>query len=271
MSSSANAIFLIAKNELYRTIGHPLVILIGMIVLFLAFTYGYGNTLTFESAYRDGKDGFLLCYCQNEYSILLICSIMSAFLGVLSMAQDRWSHSINLLLAKPLYRRDIVLGKFIGLIVYIFIFVTIALAFSTLMFVLFFRAPLSYIELSYRLVSYIFILSLECSLIVALTMLVGTVFRNVIGSVSVAVIYVYADWFRYVVNYMGDYSIVMPRMLYHKMADPVSGGYPQELFNTLIPFTGWLNDAMPYILLAVLEIVLLVLINCFVFSRLDEP
>lgn len=200
MNFSLNAIYLIARNELYRTIQHPLVIIVGVIVLFLAFVNGYGDSSTLESAYRKGIDGFLLGYCQNEYRILLICSIMSAFLGVLSMAEDRWSHNINVLLVKPLYRRDIILGKFIGLSGYISIFVTVALVFTTFMLILFFREPLSYADLLCRLLAYIFTLSLECSLIVALTMLVGTLFRNVIGSVSVVVIYVYADWFRYVVQ-----------------------------------------------------------------------
>ncbi|MDI6897880.1 ABC transporter permease [Methanocella conradii] len=265
---SFNSVFLVAKNEFYRTIWHPVVIIVGIIVLFLAFVYGYGNTATFES--YDEMDAFLLCYCQSEYRILLICSIMAAFLGVLSMARDRWEHSVDVLLVKPLYRRDVILGKFIGLSGYIYVFVSVALVFSTLMFMLFFREPLSYIDLLCRLLSYIFILSLECSLIVALTMLVGTLLKNVIGAVSVVVVYVYADWFRYIVQYMGGLSIIMPRMLYHKMADPVSRGYPQELFNTLIPFTTWLNEAMPYILLTLFEIILLILINCFIFARLDD-
>jgi len=56
---SFNSVFLIAKNEFYRTIWHPVVIIVGIIVLFLAFVYGYGNTATFEG--YDGMDGFLLC------------------------------------------------------------------------------------------------------------------------------------------------------------------------------------------------------------------
>jgi ABC-2 type transport system permease protein len=268
MSYGLKSVGLIARNELNRTIFNPIVIIVGVIVLFLAFVYGYGGSM--PSAFSDGQSVFFIAYCQNEYSILLICNIMAAFLGGLSIAQEQWNHSDNVLLVKPLYRRDFILGKFIGLTGFIFIFVSVILVFTSVMQILYLGSPPSYVELLFRLSAYIFTLSLECSLVMALTMLTGTLCRNVMGSISLVVIYLYTDWFKYTTAYMGGFSIIMPHKLYEQMADPFTVGYPQQLFNTLVPLTSWLNNAMPYILFTLLEIIILVLISCYVITKSDD-
>jgi ABC-2 type transport system permease protein len=261
LTLSISNIYFISQNELNRIIRHPLVIIVGIIILLLAYTNGAGGTQVLEHLDDNGQDGFFQGYSQIEYEISFICSIMAAFLGVISIAEDKWNYSANILLTKPVYRRDIILGKFAGLSEFMLLFITLTMLFTTIMLILCFREPLSYIELAWRLIAYILVLASECSLVITLTMLIGNIFNNVIGAVSVVITYIYVEWFRDLAKYMGDFSFITPVMLYIHIFS--------NLFNTTIPFSQWLNNTILFIIFMILEIGLMLVINCYIFTQLD--
>lgn len=266
-----NFIKMIAHNELYYIILHPLVIIVGVILLLLAFINGYGGgSMIDESYFKNGQDSFMQGYNQILYYTIFISNIMAAFLGVISVAKDRWAHSMNVLLTKPIYRRDVLLGKFTGICEFLFIFVGLVLLFTTIMLILCFKEPLSYSELFCRFLSYVIVLSMECSLVAALAMFVGTFFKNILGPVTIIITYIYVEWFWYLAERMGSFSIFTPRMLFLKIINPVNGGNMDELFNTLVPFTQWLGNAMPYILLLLFVTLAVLLINLYLFTKLED-
>jgi len=258
----SDAIVLVARNEFYRVLKNPLAIIVGVIILFLAYINGIGG------ASQLSLSDFMIGYSQiNADTVLIIC-IMAAFLGVVSMSEERWINSFNVLLTKPIYRRDIVLGKWFGLVGFMILFVTLLMLFTTSMLIIGFNGAPSYPVLFCKLAFYIIVLVMESSLVISLTMLLGTVFKNILGAMSLVMVYLYADWFQGISNYIGAFSVFTPNMLYYKIVSP-SGNVPFELLDTTIPFDKWLGDATPYLIIILAEIVILIFANCLVFNRQD--
>lgn len=269
-----NIVRIIAENEFKAIAANPLVILVGVIVIFMAFINGYGgyggSSRIDVSYYKVGQDSFMQGLMQIWYNTVFICNIMAAFLGVISIAKERWTRSINVLLIKPIYKMDIVAGKFAGISVFLLIFISLVLAFTTVMLIIFFKEPLSYYELFMRLFAYIIILTGECSLVAALTMLVGSAVNNFIGSIAIVITYIYAEWISPITS-LGDFSSITPGGLLVKMYNPIkTSGYITELFNTLVPFTQWLSDAAPYLIFLLLYLTAILVINCWAFVKVDD-
>ena len=265
------AITLIARNEFYRVIRHPLVIVVGVILLVIAYVNGAGgDSLLLSSGLSAGQDVFMQGYGQLIYNVSFICCIMAAFLGVVSMSEEYGKNSFGVILAKPIYRRDVILGKVMGICGFMFLFITLVVVFITAMLILGFRSPDSYIEL-WRPVGIILALGLESSLVISLTVLVGSVFKNIIGSVSIAITYVYADWFKNVSQYMGMYSIITPKILFFDVINPPNYDNSMAmLFDTLYPFDKWFGDASIYIVLLLVEMTIFVFICCMVFAKQEN-
>lgn len=274
ISYHMNIARIIAENEFKAIAANPLVIVVGVIVIFMAFINGYGgyggSSRIDVSYFKVGQDSFMQGLMQIWYNTVFICNIMAAFLGVISIAKERWTRSINVLLIKPLYKMDIVGGKFAGISVFLFIFISLVLAFTTVMLIIFFKEPLSYYELFMRLLAYIIILTGECSLVAALTMLVGSAVNNLIGSITLVITYIYAEWLSPITS-LDVLSFITPEGLLIKMSNPITtSGYVTELFNTLVPFTQWLSDAAPYFIFMMLYIIAVLVINCWAFAKVDD-
>ncbi len=127
----------------------------------------------------------------------VIFTIIAIFLGATSISYERWNSSINVLLTKPLYRRDYIIGKFIGISAFMLLFNTITLLFIGLIMILFFRGPQSDIEFIWRLAAYIIITTLACSLVIALNMLFGIISKNILMVTAASITYVFFDWVWY--------------------------------------------------------------------------
>jgi len=261
---------IIARNEFNRVIRHPMVIVVGAIVLIIAYVNGAGGGSILSSiGLSVGQDIFMQGYGQLIYNVSFICCIMAAFLGVASMSEEYGKNSFSVTLTKPIYRRDVILGKVIGLCEFMFLFITLVVVFITTMLILGFRSPDSYVEL-WRPVVLILALGFESSLVVSLTVLVGSIFRNIIGGISIAITYIYVDWFRNISQYMGVFSVITPKILYLNIINPPNSDDIMMLFNTLIPFDRWFGDASMYIVLLLIEMTMLIVISCLVFTRQEN-
>ena len=112
-----NVILKIAGSELSGVLRSPLIIIAMLIVVMLAYLNGAGGSnLLFQlEAWNENGDMFIRGFAQICIRSMMICTIMAAYLGVMSFSKERIKGTINVLTAKPLYRRDIVIGKFLGL------------------------------------------------------------------------------------------------------------------------------------------------------------
>jgi ABC-2 type transport system permease protein len=252
----------IAKNESGEIVKNPLVIIVCSVTLVFAFLNGILNIYIGE--YHTGSsDVFTMINLGNEFYITsILCTIVAAFIGVTSVADNK-SNSLNILLTKPLYRRDIVLGKFIGNSNLLLIIVLFSYLISSFFQILFYGMPDRIDEFIIRLLSMIFILFIECSLVSGITMLFGLLFRNILLSTGVTVTFFFIEWYA---NLPAHYEIlnwISPRGLYLTtfLLNDIA------LIDTLIPYLSWLSAALPYIVVMILETILIVLADCFVFIK----
>jgi len=264
------SIYVIARNEFKRVINHPLVIIIATILLLLALLNGTGLAHLLPSIEKSeqGKDIFILYgigqifYRFSDYFI-----IFSVFIGVLSIGEEQSKKSLSVLLSKPLYRRDIVAGKFLGISTFLLIFIILNFVVSSLLVMVFFRQPLSAVEYILRLSSGIVSLFFESMLVLSITMLIGIIFKDLLIALIVATTYLYVDSYSSIIRYLGDLSIISQKYLYITIT---SGASKFNLFDTSISYTNWLGTSLPYILLMLFEILAVLLINCIIFARYDE-
>lgn len=265
---------LIAKNEFNRIVRYHIFIVIGLIVAALAFLNGAGNSINLR--YLDvydrtfgNIDAFMMGLSGTWTSTTWICCILASLLGIASVAEDKGKNRLSVLLAKPALKSDIIAGKFFGVAGSMLLFIIFILLLTSLMLILYFRHPWSYIELAWRLIAYIGSLTLLCSMVAGLSMLLGVVFNNYLAAIAFSITYLYAEWSWHLGEYLGrDLSLIMPRYLFSKICDP-SPAVLIDIFDTKVHFDSWLINASPYILLMLLEIVIILLISGFILSRQD--
>lgn len=265
--------FFIARNEFFKVASHPMVILVGIILLSLTYINGVGGYEDLHNiALKRNCDGFIKQYEQIWYITNYICGIMAAFIGITAVSEERSKGSMNLLITKPLYRRDVIIGKFFGLSAFMFLFIVIAMLANAVIMLQFYGAPESFMEFLVRITSYVFILLLDLSLVMGLMMLVGVVFRDILLAMSIAVTYLSFEWFwnstTSIIESMIGFPIA-PYMLTSKIIDPYKNF--NDLFNTSMPYLQWLTAAFPYIIIMLLLVVIILLIDCFAYSRIEEP
>ncbi len=265
-SGELSSLLLIAVNEFKRVAGHPIVILLMCIFIVLAFVQsaaGYRMLQVMEFHDPDGPDRFMTGLSQMWYDTSLICSVMAAFIGIVSILEDRSKNLFNVLLVKPLYRRDVIIGKFIGVSVFITIFITVSIAIYSLLLMLFFRMPFSMTEFLSRASAYILGLSMECSLTIVLAMLFGVIFKNFLESLGLLLAYFYLEWYCNLDLLTGPLSLINPYSLYGNVASV-------NLFDTTVPFLQVINNSLPYAILMLAWMLILLLLDCLIFTRYGD-
>lgn len=271
-----SVIFKMALKEFNCTFTNAFVIIVCGIIILIALINGAGSfdDLNYVSAH-DNLDAILIGFSTSWQSTSMICTIMAAFLGATAIQYDRSKNSLNVLLTKPLYRKDYFIGKFFGLVVFMLIFNTFVVLFTGLILIVFFRNPLSVSEFLLRIAAYIIVLTMSCSLVIALNMLFGVISKNILFVTTASMTYIYFDWIwntGLLLNNisLGSLSILTPVNLYCRIIDPFATlSYP-TLYDTLIPIEQWLSSAIPYIGLMFIEILVFLLISIHLFTRDDN-
>lgn len=262
--------YIIALNEINKIISHPLLYVIVLIVLVIAILngLGYSHIILPELDRYANQDVFLIHGMgQIFYNLSLYSTIFAVFIGVLTIGEERFNGSLSILLSKPLYRRDIVLGKFVGTSVFLLLFILIEYLVSAFLVMVFFREPLSIQEFILRSFSNILILYFECSLTLVITMLFGILFKDLLVALIASITFLYVDWYTTLIQSFSVFKIISPHYLYLTI---ISGNSQGILLDTSFPYNDWLSATLPFIVLMFLEIIVFLLINCSLFSKSDE-
>ncbi|MDI6897782.1 ABC transporter permease [Methanocella conradii] len=271
MRPLAGAVWAIARQEFVRVLTYPLIPVVAFIVFLIALLDGAGYASGLEGVgISNGPDVLIFGFTRSWESTAMICSIVAIFLGATSILYERWNSSLNVLLTKPLYRRDYYMGKFLGLSGFMLLFNAFTILLVGLMMVVFYMEPQSGSEFALRVSSYIFITTLSCSLVLALSMFFGVLSKNILLVTSLSVIYTFFDWIWHPERIMGGLSEFTPQQLYFRLIGPKGITDPAALFNTLVPFDRWLNAAIPLLIFVLLEMLALLLIGMCLFSREDS-
>jgi ABC-2 type transport system permease protein len=269
---NVEAVYKIARHEFVSVILHPLIPVACLIVLAIAILNGAGGAANLQQlqAMSDGSsDVFFSGFRQSWGAISMICTIMAIFMGATMIPYERWKNSLNVLLIKPLYRKDYLLGKFAGLTAFMLLFNAFAIMLVGLSVIVFFRGPQSDFEFIWRITAYIIALTLGCSLAIALNMLIGLLARNILFVTAASIAYVFFEWIWYDDRILGTglLSLITPMNLYGKFINPP--GSMVALFNTAIPFGQWFGAIIPFLALLIIELLMLLTIEIFLFAKED--
>lgn len=261
------AIISIIKNEFLLICRNPIVIIFcAIIVLFAIHNALACYVLLPKMQFIDHNEAFYIGIGNFFWIISLLFAFLSMCLAITSIASERSSNSIRVLLTKPIYRKDIIISKFVSISIFEFLLIilTVVLLVSLMMAV--YGGPTSAIELILRMASFSILLFLNCSFTLGLIFLLSILLKRS-EAMMISIIFITVEWLGQiqVLPYLPNgLDIIDPMTLYiHAFA--VTPGI--DLFRPSLSFNTWLNNAVPFVLLMLLEVVIIVLVNCIAFNR----
>lgn len=269
-----SSITVIARNEFSRILMNPLTIVISCLLLLQAAISGVASPYLLPMAdhFQDGNDHFLKPVMGNlATNTTILLSVLSMFIGILSIPEERWNGSMRVLLTKPLFRRDVYAGKFLGNALFILLFIITYMLICVSMVMVFSRGPESVSEAVLRIGTFILLLFMMCLLSLAFSMLVGVVFKDLYAVLIVNGMALCIEWFngipQFLYDKLGALYYLNPSNYY--LSFLMGLGNNTYIFETRTPYHVWLSGAVPYIILFVLVIAGLFLLTSYLFVKED--
>jgi ABC-2 type transport system permease protein len=265
-----SSIISVAGIEFRGLIKEPLLWLVGLLILLIALVHAAGYTSVLPRFVDGTSEVFINVAMGNSFwYTTLFCSFLAVCIGVISISEERIRGTLNVLLTKPIYRRDLVAGKFLGASIFLLIAVSITNIICIVTSLIVFNGPISFYELAIRMTSYDIILFLYCVLTLGIAMLIGTFFKELALSLVLAFSYVYFAWIEcfYFFDFKGlifNLRFVDPYLLYNSIIVSVDD---IRIYDTSVPYMTWFNSVSLYISLLLLEIFVIFLLNCIAFNK----
>lgn len=275
---STNPIFCIAGHEFSMICRNPIVIVFTVILAVLAIINATGGqlNLSMSNSFDDMRLAAFLIGMGGTFDIL---SIMFAFLamclGVISISSERYNGALRVLIAKPVYRKDIFIGKYVGILAFLFLLTLVAMTlFISLMFITF-GVPESVSDLLVRAFSIVVLMTLNSAVTLAIVMLFSILLHNVMESMVVSASYIFLVWIVSInpiytlvndlpiLNLVSNAKVIIPQVAYYM----AMGDYEHCLFNVSMQYSSWLSNSLPWCILIVTEIIAIFLMNCAIISR----
>lgn len=276
-SDMLRPVYCIANQEFSRVMKSPLVyIVLGILFVIAALTgyyWSYQVNMANASSYTISYYDYILSGLGNvAYFNEMFLAIVALSIGVLSIMEDSAKSAINVLLTKPVYRRDIILGKFFGLSSFMLLLSAFATIMDLAILMVFDSGPVPVGDCVLRLVTIIVLLTFECSITICITMLAGLVFKSLLAAVSVVVTWFFVVWFAGgdLLSCLGNLAaFISPDILFMaiilgKSQLGSSGVWLTESSNS---YSFWLGCVLPFFIVMVLEPVVLTAVNCAIFMR----
>ena len=269
MSGRAGNIIRIGWREFYSTAFNPIVLallVIGLIFIFINGAFGQ-VFLTEMQRFDVNNDAFISGFRGVYAAVMVTFAIISGFLGVLSVSEERGRGSMKVLLCKPVYKTDVVIGKIVGLGMFMLSLAVVMHMLTGLILMIFFREPASATDYLGRLAGFILSSFLQSMLIIGFSLFIGMVVRNVLLSTATIAIYVFFDFLGANVGAIVNMIPVLPSRFLTRILIPAND---VAIFDSGVPVSTWFELAAPHILLMALVVVLVLLVDCAVFSRQQE-
>lgn len=264
-----NSVIYIAEFEFMRLKKQPLVLIITIILCFTLSIEVIGNILLSHNMTMNVTiDDFLENSLRNSFWYMtFFFSFLALCLGIVTIAEERDNNIIKVLLTKPLYRRDVIIGKFAGISIFLFFLmamIMIVLTLSVIISIYFlnYSGSLDMSDFLSRIISYDILLYFYCIVTLSIMMLVGILFKELSHALIFAFAYLYIAWF-YGMDWLGQYITINPYYLYAYTIN--ANGV--MLFDMTTSVNTWLNSAMPNIVLLLLEAIGISLFVCLLFTR----
>jgi|WetSurMetagenome_2_1015567.scaffolds.fasta_scaffold255174_2 ABC-2 type transport system permease protein len=261
----------VAQNEFLLMSRNWITIVFVILIVIWATvnTMGYSNTWERIQQHPNFVSQMNTFYTLNVsnffYKLSMLFAFLSMCLGIISIANERSNGSLLILTAKPLYRRDIIIGKFIGMSILLFLLMIFATILFIIPIMIFFESPPSLSDFVLRMSSILIITYLNCSFTLGLVMLFGIILSKA-EALVISLAYIAIEWLSggNILNYMGSIKIIDPGTL-----QTFAFGLDNNFILYMSPpsFIAWLINATPYIVLMIAEVIIIILINCMLFTR----
>ncbi|MGA9141394.1 MAG: ABC transporter permease subunit [Methanocella sp.] len=257
-------IYRVARNEFARVFFHSLTPAIVLLLLFLAVLYGLGGTTAYTG---DSSDAGLY---YNIGQIFRLTSgygvVIAAFIGVLSIAEERRAHSLNTILSKPIYRRELIIGKFLGLNCYMLTIIAYGLLVAGLSLSLLYFTPTDPLDFVAKVAIYVLIAMVYTSVVMAIAMLISVIFNDLLISTTLAVSFLFVDGFvgwSWLSPVVADFSpyIAMGHLFI---------GHAADLRDPVVTAGQWFSVNAPSLFFMIAAIILVSLASMIVFTRSDN-
>ena len=258
----------IASNEFAQVIRNPVALVFIGLLLLICIIISLGGSIYAAGAPLGPENSLLTCCFGNSIFVTyIVLMTLTVCLGVFSISEERMNGALNTLLCKPVNRRDIITGKFLGISVFIILSILFALFILTGLSLIAFPAAASGItDIAERVSSYAFILILISIMTLAATMLIGIVFKKFVLSLAVSLTMAYLIINQDPLNVLGPIEILVPWYNFYNILFLRLG---MELFQS-VPYQEWLTSSIPLIILLAAEIIIVHLANLVIFNREED-
>jgi ABC-type transport system involved in multi-copper enzyme maturation permease subunit len=262
-----NPVFQVARNEFSMLMDQPLTLIIATVILVIALIHAIGDIAILPqsaSLFPPGEVFITMGMNNSFWFTTLFLSFLSLCIGIISISGERSNGAIHVLLTKPLFRRDVIAGKFIGGSLFMVTTVIITLIVCVISMLITYRGTLPYFELFIRTCAYGVILSIYCLLTLGIAMVIGSFFKDRAVALIAAFCYLYFALIeKTFFKNLGSMRMIDPYFLYTTAFSPINN----TIFDMSGTISSWLGSAMPYIALLILEVVAVFLLNCVIFNR----
>lgn len=262
-----SALSAVAKNEFGMVAKNPLVFLFMGVMTVLAIVNAMG-----ASGLSSHITGDVVEYLWNVNSITAgFFVLLTLCLGIISVSDERSRGVLGVMLTKPLYRRDVLLGKLVGIALFLLLLITATLVLFTSLLVVALGNPGSIMELVVRVGFFILLLFIYCCFILCLAALFSTLLSKG-AALIISLIYVCYDWYSYGTialsdPFFGGLLSFDPFYLYWKSFLGMDG---ESLLSSSVPLGAWLDFSWHYIVLLILYVAIVALIDVILFNREGE-
>lgn len=267
MSEHLRAMLLVAENEITLLSKSPIVMIFCALMLIFALTNAAGSSVVLQNfSYLNHDDDFFYIGIGNFFwDLSMLFSFLAICIGIVSFTNEQRG-AFRVVLTKPLYRRDLIGGKFIGIFSFLLVIVVLAVVLFISLVMIVFGGPDSLMELLLRTGSFILLMFLNCGFTAGMAVLFTIIF-NKAEAVMASILFVAAEYLArmsWVPSSIGDWKILDPVNLYVKA---FSIGTHDDLVSISLPYTSWLSYAAPYIVLMLAEVVIMALISTILFNK----
>lgn len=267
MSDHFRAMLLVAENEITLLYKSPIVIIFSLLMLIFALTNAAGSSVVLQKfSFLSHDDAFFYVGIGNFFwDLSMLFSFLAMCIGIISFTSEQ-NGAFRVLLTKPLYRRDVMGGKFIGILSFLLVMVVLTVVLFISLVMIVYGGPGSLTELLLRTGSFILLLFLNCSFTAGIAVMFTVILKKA-EAVMASIAFVAAEYLtrmRWIPASIGDLKILNPVNLYVKAfeIEPRS-----DLVSISLPYGSWLGYAMPYVFLMLAEVVIIILVNSMIFNK----
>lgn len=260
-----NSVFTVAENEFSILTRNPIVILFSVLMFIIALINAAGYSTIVSSDNSDHSNDLWIGVSNFFWNLSALFAFLSMCIGILSVADERSKGAFRVLFSKPLYRRDVITGKFIGISVFLFLIIAFTLTLFVSLMMIVSVGQESLADIALRMLSFTVLLFLNCIFTLGLVMCLGIIFRKS-EALIISIAFIAFEWLTNsgsLPGELGSLLLINPSYLYCYTMYEASG----QLLSISSPLGSWLSGSLPYIVLMAADVVIIVLVNCMLFNR----